>query len=224
MNEEDGPEKPSGFLFGKEFIIVLVIIFSGASFTLGYFVGRNTIDPAPIAPLQTAEGTAQQRGQDALPALPAQAPLPPAENMPAGSAAQPSSVQPASASSGTEVAPGSGAAAVPKEQQKNMDPFAPAGAEKTAARTDTGDRTDEKKRLYSVQIGAFKSTDEAKQLKARFEKKGYKPFISVAKDRKGHKIYKVKTGEFPDKKDAEVLALKLKKAEGLHAYVTTKSE
>jgi hypothetical protein len=46
----------------------------------------------------------------------------------------------------------------------------------------------------------------------------------VVKDKNDNKIYKVKTGEFPDKKDADVLALKLKKTEGLHTFVTTKSE
>jgi len=214
MNEEDYPEKPSGFLLGKEFIIVLVIIFSGISFTLGYFVGRNTVDIAPTAQLH-AEVAAQQARQDAQPPLPAQPPLQQPENTAAADAATAQSGQQASA----PVAAEKPAATAPQVQQKNADT-----GDKSAARNTGDTRNSEKPRLFTVQIGAFKSIAEAKQLKMKFEKKGYKPFISPVKDKKGNKIYKVKTGEFADKKDAEVLALKLKKTEGLHTYVTTKSE
>jgi len=76
MIEEDYPEKPSGFLLGKEFIIVLVIVFSGVSFTLGYFVGKNAAGPAASS-LHAAEGIAQQNRQDPPPVSPVQVPAQP---------------------------------------------------------------------------------------------------------------------------------------------------
>ena len=112
-------------------------------------------------------------------------------------------------------------AAQPKDEEKAV---SHAGTEKTAVATVPETAADVKAKLYTVQIGAFKNAAEANLLKTTFEKKGYTSFISQGKDPKGHKIYKVKTGEFRDKKDADVLALKLKKTEGLHAYVTNRTE
>jgi len=226
MIEEDYPEKPSGFLFGKEFIIVLVIVFSGVSFTLGYFVGKNTAGTAANS-LQAAEGIVQQNRPDLPPAPPAQS----TETAPAAVPSQGISPESAPAAAVPKQGDGKDTGAAPQEQlkagvqQKHTQPGAAGtSTEKTAAKTAQESLTAEKTRLYTVQIGAFKSTEEAKQLKARFEKKGYTSFVSAVKDKNGNKIYKVKTGEFPDKKDADVLALKLKKTEGLHTYVTTKSE
>jgi DedD protein len=78
--------------------------------------------------------------------------------------------------------------------------------------------------IYSVQIGAFKNIADAKNLKAKFDRKGYKSFISESRNKKAQKIFKVKTGEFREKKEAELLALTLKKTEGLQTYVTTRTE
>jgi cell division septation protein DedD len=75
-----------------------------------------------------------------------------------------------------------------------------------------------------VQIGAFSNASEARNLKTTFDKKGYTTYITVARDNKKRKVYKVKTGEFKERKDAAILALRLKKTEGLTTYVTAKSE
>lgn len=230
MNEGAYPERPSGFLLGKEFIIVLVIVFSGLSFTLGYFVGKNSIDHETVSTLQAADDTVQQSRQESLP-------LPPdrtAENAPAGSS--PPMVQAVAADTIPVVAmqdkhDGKNTEAVSLEQKKSA--AQPKDEEKAASHASTGKTSvpavtettaDVKARQYAVQIGAFKNAADANLLKMTFEKKGYKSFISQGKDPKGRRIYKVKTGEFRDKKDADVLALKLKKTEGLNAYVTTRSE
>ncbi len=230
MTEGEYPERPSGFLLGKEFIIVLVIVFSGLSFTLGYFVGKNTVDHETVSPLQAAEGTAQQNRQEPLPASPDLK----TELAEAGSS--PQAVQEIA----TEAMPVSAAqdrrdkkntVAVSHEQQKPVaqpkdeeNAVSHSGVEKPFGAALSGTTTAEKAKLYTVQIGAFNSASDANHLKTTFEKKGYKPFVSQVKDPKGRKMYKVKTGEFSDKKAAEVLALKLKKTEGLHSYVTTRSE
>jgi cell division septation protein DedD len=230
MNEGEYPERPSGFLLGKEFIIVLVIVFSGLSFTLGYFVGRNTVGHEAVSPLQAAVGAMQQNRQEPLPAPPdqpgetAQASSPPQTVQ--GVASEPMFVVAMQDKHGHKetVAVSHGqqkAAAQPKDDEQTA---SHAGTEETFDTAVPMTTADEKTKRYTVQIGAFKNTEDANYLKTAFEKKGYKPFISQVKDPKGGKIYKVKTGEFRDKKDAEVLALKLKKTEGLHTYVTTRSE
>lgn len=61
-------------------------------------------------------------------------------------------------------------------------------------------------------------------MKTKLEKKGYKTYITLSTNKKKHeKIYKIRTGEFDDKKEAEMLALKLKKTEGLNAFVTSRN-
>jgi cell division protein FtsN len=213
MSGEDYPAGRSGSLLGKEFIIVLVIVFSGVSFTLGYFVGRNTVDirGEGIEPQPRPEQSATPQ-----PVMP----MPPSDQAGAGIPG-PQPTQGASlvnaalpdSSAGREATPGPPGTT----QGRKSGDSAPADA-------GIEGRTDEKSRRYTVQIGAFKSPAEARQMKAKFEKKGYESYISPAKDRKGQKIYKVKTGDFRDRKEAEVLALKLRKTEGLHTYVTTASE
>ena len=230
MNEGEYPEKPSGFLLGKEFIIVLVIVFSGLSFTLGYFVGKNTVGREAISPLQTAEGTVQQNRQERLPAPPdqtaetAQAGFPPQTSQ--GVASEPLPVVVMQDKHG-----GKDTVTVSHEQQKaaahpkdDEQAASDAGAKKNFDTPVPATTADEKAKWYTVQIGAFKNAADANQMKTSFEKKGYKPFILQIKDPKGRRTYNVKTGAFRDKKDAEVLALKLEKTEGLHTYVTTGPE
>ena len=48
MNNPDfHKERSSLQLLGKEFMIVVVVLFSALSFTLGYFVGKSGIDGNP---------------------------------------------------------------------------------------------------------------------------------------------------------------------------------
>ncbi len=199
MNDDEFAERPSGFVLGKEFIIVLVIIFSGLSFTLGYFVGKSGT-PKPEPALQAVESPGQFQKQELPPAPPALLSAPTTEQ---AQAILPPMKEPASPAASVTEKP-----AVEKSAQK----VAPAAVSE-------GIRS-----IYTVQIGAFKNIAEAKQLKAKFDKKGYKSFIFASTNKKAEKIFKVKTGEFKEKKEAEVLALKLRKTEGLQTYVTMKTE
>ncbi len=230
MNEGLFPEGPSGLLLGRAFIIVLVIVFSGLSFTLGYFVGKNTVDRQVASPLQAAEGTTQQNLPEPL-----SAPRVQKEEIARTGSSQytveeisAETVEPLDARDRQNR---NRPAAVSSQQQELVTPSknegkvtSRSGSKKTSGASPQEAAADEKDRQYTVQIGAFNSAADANQLKVSFEKKGYKPYITSAKDEKGHNIYKVKTGEFKDKKNADVLALKLKKTEGLHAYVTTRAE
>lgn len=211
MSQDAFTEKPSGTMPGKEFLIVLVIIFSGLSFTLGYFVGKSG------APEQAQALPAIETGQVQKQQL--QQPPAAAQEQVQTAAAQPAVMLPI-----REQASAITPAAEKVATQKNPEQLVKPVPEKASQKIEPAEAAESKSTVYTVQLGAFKSMTEAKHLKVKFDKKGYKSFISTGKDRNTQKIYKVKTGEFREKKEAEVLALKLKKTEGLQTYVTLKTE
>jgi cell division septation protein DedD len=60
-------------------------------------------------------------------------------------------------------------------------------------------------------------------MRAKLLGKGYRTYIDISTNGKKHeKIYKIRTGEFKDRKEAELLAVKLKNTEGLKTFVTPK--
>ncbi len=220
MNDNEFAEKPFGFMLGKEFIIVLVIIFSGLSFTLGYFVGKSNA-PKPEPALQAVESSGQLQKQEMPPAPPSPAIAPASEQTQARPPLQ-LAVLPPMKEPASQIVP---ITEKPVQQKKSAEPqIVKPAAEKPAQKVEPASALETKSALYTVQIGAFRNVVEAKHLKAKFDKKGYKSFISAGKNKKSQKIFKVKTGEFKEKKEAEVLALKLKKTEGLQTYVTLKTE
>lgn len=246
MNDDEFSEKPSGFILGKEFIIVLVIIFSGLSFTLGYFVGKSgTQKPEPA--LQAVESPDQRQKQEMPPAPPLSALAPAPEQTQAGSPLQqavlppikepvsqlvPVTEKPARQQTANETKTKL-TEVKEKEQQTNPvsvqqqsaeSQIAKPAPEKSAEKVEPASSLESKSAIYTVQIGAFKNIAEAKHLKEKFDKKGYKSFISSGKNQKAQKIFKVNTGEFKEKKEAELLALKLTKTEGLQTYITMKTE
>ena len=84
-------------------------------------------------------------------------------------------------------------------------------------------KTSDAAALYTVQLGALKNVAEARSLRDAYGKKGYKTYIATFRNTHNEKIYKVRAGEFREKREAEILALKLKKNDGLAAFVTLKN-
>jgi cell division septation protein DedD len=78
--------------------------------------------------------------------------------------------------------------------------------------------------IYTVQIGAFKDSSDADALAERLENKGYKTYTALSESRREGVLYKVWIGKFSTRKEAEILSMKIKKAEGLHAFVTVQKE
>jgi len=234
MNNPDfNKERASLQLLGKGFMIVVVVIFSALSFTLGYFVGKyeNPSQAAELAPIPQKQETV---------ALSQPQPAAVAENK---------DTQPAEATANGP------AQALPKEpfvidEAKKTEPLkaSPPVKEKTAAQLVTqqlpkepvkdtvkkpetkagpasegsGEQLDGP--VYTVQMAAFKRASEAKSFSKKHAKKGLNTYITTSKDKKNVKIYKVKTGEFRDRKAAEVMSLKLNKTEKLKSFVTLKSD
>jgi len=231
MNDDEFSEKPSGSMLGKEFIIVLVIFFSGLSFTLGYFVGKSGT-PGPEPALQAVEPSGQLQKQELLPvpASPAAALAPEQTQAVLPTIKEPvSPVAPVTERIIRQQTANETKTRPPQIKEKEQQKSSEAEVAKSATGKSTQDieppaTAETKSAIYTVQIGAFKNIAEAKQLKAKFDRKGYKSFISTGKNKKAEKVFKVKTGEFREKKEAELLALKLKKTEALQTYVTLKTE
>jgi cell division protein FtsN len=228
MKKYDLKEKSSVFYIGKGVIILCIIVTSSLSFILGFFVGKNAAPPvahqsAMVAPLSdTVQNNIATDPKEPVPQQPQQIP-----------AAQTSEVQgpqekpehqkiketPESAETKKALQPQE--SKQNKEAQKNKENEKALTAQEPKKAQEN--QNSPKKVKYTVQIGAFKGTAEADSLKAKFSKKGYKAFIFVSKTKKHEKLYKIMVGEFSNKKEAELLSIKIKKAEGLRAFVTIKT-
>lgn len=99
-------------------------------------------------------------------------------------------------------------------------------SERSTTGKETGQATKpletKKTKKYVVQAGAFKSASDANALKAKLNRKRYKASVILTETKKHEKLYKVVIGEFTAKPEAELLSVKIKKAEGLHTFVTVK--
>ena len=73
--------------------------------------------------------------------------------------------------------------------------------------------------VFTVQAGAFENASYAQSLKTLLDKKGYHAYIIPSK-KKG-KLYKVCIEKFSDREKAKTLSEKIKKTEGIHAFVTS---
>ena len=234
MNTTDfDRDRPSLELLGKGFIIVMVVVFSALSFTLGYFVGKSGIEKKPAENLsQPAEMTPLRQKQEPEP-LPGQHIVPVGENTPRAEETVNENIQPQqkepsvlveakqpvplkSVQHATEKTQGQLVSKqMPKENMQK-----PAAQDSVVVQD--GKKADEP--VYTLQLGAFKSSAEAESIKKKYAKKGLKPYITTSTNRQKEKIYKVKTGEFKDRKNAEILSLKLNKTEQLKTFVTLKNE
>ena len=222
-------------LLGKEFIIVIVVIFSAVSFTLGYFVGKSGMDSTQKNLPQAAELTPVQQTQvqDTLP-LPGSTP---ASEKTAGSGeaaaehGQPQQKESFVVAEAKQSAPSKNAEPakeIPKVQavakQAVKETNEKPAAKESEVSQQSKNSSDKKEPVYTVQMGAFKSSPETTSFRKKYAKKGIKTFVATSANKKKEKIYKVRTGEFRDRKDAEVLSLKLNKTENLKTFVTLKTD
>ncbi len=236
-------------LSGRGMVIAITIVFSCLSFTLGFVVGKFGSPKAPALPAISQEQTLPMQNNQNNQEGRLQTP-PPAETLRAqpelaGTSISPTQtpiqipIQP-SAKAG-ETARSTTPASEPSGAETAREPREPSATQlnelsKTAAREDSkevatqkpGQKTYQKpdagKPLFAVQLGAFRNKAEADKCRAKYSKKGYKLYTKAEKANKGPRVYKVRTGEFREKKDAELLALKLKKTDNLHAFVVTTTE
>ncbi|MDA8432177.1 MAG: SPOR domain-containing protein [Nitrospiraceae bacterium] len=223
MSVGDGRGSGGAHLAGREFVIVMVVFFSSLTFTLGFFVGKksagNTGDQRPAAVQAGGQGVVQQSPPPhAVPqaVAPAAVPVDHAQ-------ARPEREVPRPEPTGTPLPAAAGADEGRQAKSPVGQPPEAAGEKKPAAVTASADPP-EAAAVYTVQLGALKNQSEARRLKEKYAKKGYKTYIRVTRTKKKEKIYKVRAGEFHSRQDAELFALKLQKTAGLHVFVTLKDE
>jgi cell division septation protein DedD len=245
MNNPDfHKDRPSLQLPGKEFMIVVVVIFSALSFTLGYFVGKIGIDGKSVAPSQAVEmATIPQNQETAVINQPAAL----AQPQSASIAENKNTPQAEEAANGPVVfvetkKPEPVKAALPAKEKPPLHPVGQNVAQSATQELPKGTLKEPLKKpetkdssitedsgklngsLYTVQMAAFKSASEARSFSKKHKKNGVKTYITTSTGKNKVKIYKVRSGEFKDKKDAEVMSLKLNKSRNLKTFVTLKNE
>ncbi len=72
---------------------------------------------------------------------------------------------------------------------------------------------------YTVQIGSFKTMNEASNFKSKLDKKGYHTYITTY-DTPDGKWFRVRIGQFKTKDEADSLTKKLKSEENLASFIT----
>lgn len=197
---------------GKGIIIAAVIITASLCFTLGFFVGRS-FRPSPVEQLSAAPGQNIIPGQPVEPLKKDEAvsPEPVSAERPQIQASQEPQPQPYPA--------------LKKTQSAHGNPITRQAQETKIVQKTRETVTSAKTRKYTVQVEAFKNNPTADALKEKLIKKGYKASVISVKTKKRETLFKVIVGEYTNRKEAEVMSVKLKKTEDLqHAFVTFKPE
>ncbi len=200
MKRTEIKEMSSVFYIGKWTVIIAILITSSLSFTLGYFVGKSfqppVVNQTTVIPVQESaeQKNIESEKKEAL-------------------VRQPEQTQ------------------KPQETQQTVKAQQTQETKKTQITKETKQTTETKEtkktlktKRYTVQTGAFKDVSDANALKSRLDKKGYKTYIAPTETKTHKKLYKVMVGDFVTRKEAEVLSIKIKKAEGLKTFVTFKTE
>jgi len=195
MKKTDLKEKTSVFYVSRTIIMISVIILSSIGFTLGFFVGKTFRSPADMHASGNLQKEIAGRQTQQRPA--AQIPVEiqkPQENKNAKEAQ-------------------------PIEKAKEIIPSQPTLKAGESQET----RKAASSRKYTVQVGAFKNPSDAHALMLKLDKKGYPAAVIMTKA-KNERIFKVLAGEFNTREEAEVFSIKLKKTEGLKAFVTFRTQ
>lgn len=199
MNRDDFEDSSSLYILGKEFIIVIVVISSALSFTLGYYVGKSSENKKAEFVSEMSEITPLPQEQEPLSIVSAVL-----EEIPQDYE------QPIEQSR--------------EYKQTDKEKSVLSKTIKARQRIKKPIKQTGQKIIYTVQMAAFKNAVEAENFKAKYDKKGYMTYIVISKNKRNEKIHKIRTGEFKGRKDAEILSLKLKKTEGLNTFVTFKGK
>jgi cell division septation protein DedD len=208
MKKTDLKEKSSVFYISRTIIIVSVIIISAIGFTLGFFVGKNFRPPADMHASgnpQKEPSVQQNSVNDQKESTGQQTQQTPAAQIPV-EIQKPQEDKNAKETKSTEKA---------KEMTPSQSTLKSGDSQETRKPAST--------KKYTVQVGAFKNSSDAHALMLKLDKKGYHAAVIMAKA-KNEKIFKVMVGEFNTREEAEVFSIKLKKTEGLKAFVTFRTQ
>ena len=221
-------EKKQAFL-----LLVMMLAVSLVSFSLGVMVGKSKapeVAPVPVAQ-QAPERMQVVKDKEATSPKPAeQAPadepverekppltffdtLPKGEAPPLGSGInQPA---PAAAEPVRNELPARPAAPAAKPQPSPASEPAPVAAAEPAPTVDQGGR-------FVVQVGSFKSVEDARTLSGRLQKKDFPVFIQQADLGAKGVWHRVRIGPYADSGAAQKVVQRLKREENIDAFVANR--
>jgi len=216
------PAKDTG-LSGKLVLIGITVTVAAGAFILGYFVGKTVstgslvqqVLPRPAIGEHSAPTNEARKVERVVPVTPEQKTKKEGESPAANQKVGNEPVKP----SGPGQSSGTGEKLLAAQESRSDKETGQKPVEETAREDLQSENIGTSHAAsYTVQVGAFKSRREADALQTGLEAKGYKT-QNRKTGSKGKPLYKVVVGEFGTKKEAELLALKLRKAEGLHSFV-----
>lgn len=216
MKRTDLKEKSSVFFIAKWIIFLGIISTASLSFILGFFVGKSyrpdverqaLVTPSHEVSVQKNTGNEQKESSVQQPQQEMQAPT---------GTRIPQETKQIADMQQTRVTQQTKGIEKPSTIQENKN-------DRQIQKTG-GPRNSSTARKYTIQIGAFKNSSDAKALKTKFEKKGYKTSLITVTPKKHENLYKVMVGEFTTREEAELVSIKIKNAEGLKTFVTYKEE
>ncbi|HZV47810.1 MAG TPA: SPOR domain-containing protein [Thermodesulfovibrionales bacterium] len=243
MKQVDFKKHSSIFYIGKGLIIASIVLAASLGFLLGFFVGKQ-VQPLTetqatgfVSPEGSQQSSQETQVKESLQQQPETPQLPATEknnqspkDQQAGEPRATQSVQkPQGNLRNTDVSSSEKhrdqpqpTRALETKQPKETKPkqSSPEPKDTKVAQDKLKTQKTTLTRKYTVQAGAFKNPEEADALKTKMSKKGYKSFVTTAKTKKQETLHKVMVGEFRNRKEAEVLSIKLKNSEGLRTFVT----
>lgn len=206
-------------LSGRVILIAITVAASAGGFLLGFFVGRSSVPSAQNVPAvrnPALSPTVAAPGMQPAPAGQRQEePGPVPQSGQTLKAENTASVTADTAAPAAQKALPAGETKVAAAKQ----PEPAVAAPKTSKEQNNAENTVK----YTVQAGAFKNRKEADALLEKLGGKGHRAEITKTTV-KGTTLFRVFVGTYEKKKEAEVAALKLKKTEGLKAFVAQKEE
>jgi cell division septation protein DedD len=212
MKQADSKDRSSVMYIGKGIIIAAIIITASLCFTLGFFVGKS-FRPSPV------EQVSASPRQNIIPEQSVE-PLKKDETV----SLQPVSVEKPQIQASREPQPQPSPELKKARLTQEIPKTLQAQETKIVQKTQETVK-DAKTRKYTVQVEAFKNASTADALNEKLSRKGYKASVISVTTKKKENLFKVIVGEFNNRKEAEVMSVKLKKTENLqHAFVTFKSE
>jgi len=202
--------KQSVLFLGKGSIIFSIILITSLSFTLGYFVGKKMNEGFEKKSVQFPYGEDPEYKESSLKNrfndpeahdnISLSHPFPDTEPPQQTATHQNQKVQ----------------KITKKQQPERMEEHVPVNGQEATTKQGASSNSIR----YTIQVGAFRNAEDADTLKEQLNKKGYNAYISLSETKNHEKIHKVRVGEFSTRKQAEILALKIKKAETLNTFVT----
>lgn len=231
MKRSDFKKQSAVFYIGKGIVVASLVATASIGFTLGFFVGKYAQrGHTPPTDLSSTTATGQ-------PSAIATEQASTAENI--GTTGQPVPAAPdqmgQSDVDGKYQALHYDSKSISSEMKEKNLPLSPpkvtepSASEKVTrhltketvrSRESTNTTKEPSARRYTVQVGAFKNTEEAEALKSRLNGKGYRAFVVESRTKNHGLLHKVMVGTYPTRKEAEVVSIKIRNAEGLRAFVT----